>query len=72
MDKVVERDEYLRKCIADPSVAENFEEDVLEENLDLLLLSNEAFENVETSAKKRELLQIKKKTIDILNKLKEK
>ena len=72
MDKVVERDEYLRKCIADPSTAENFEEDVLEENLDLLLLSNEAFENVETSAKKRELLQIKKKTIDILNKLKEK
>ena len=55
MDKTIKRDEYLRTVMLDPSKAIDFEDDVIEENIGLLLVSNEAHANVEISYKNREL-----------------
>ena len=71
-DNQIKRDEYLKKVFQDPAEAQDFEDDVIEHNLNLLLISNEVHSNVEISQKKRELLKIKQKTIEMLNKLKEK
>lgn len=47
MNKSIERDEYLKKVMEDPSKAVNFEEDVIEENISLLFFNNEAHANIE-------------------------
>ena len=72
MDKNVKRGEYLKEVMSDPTKAVNIEEDIIDENLDILLISNEDHANYEISFKKRELQKIRNKTVDMLNKLKNK
>lgn len=47
----------------DPSLADNVEEDIIDENLHLLLISNEEHANYEVSFKKREMQKIKDRTM---------
>ena len=61
----------MKEVMQDPSKAVDFENDVIEENINLLLVSNEAHANVEISYKNRDLERIKTKTVEMLNKLKE-
>ena len=70
MDKYIKRGEYLKEVMNDPTKAENIEEDIIDENLNMLLISNEDHANYEISFKKRELQKIRNKTVDMLNKLK--
>ena len=55
MDKYIKRGEYLKEVMNDPTKAENIEEDIIDENLNMLLISNEDHANYEISFKKREL-----------------
>ena len=62
----------MKRVLIDPTEAVDFDNDVIESNLNVLLISNEAHQNFEISSKKRELNLIKVKTVEMLNKLKEK
>ena len=48
-DNQIKRDEYLKRVFQDPAEAQDFEDDVIEHNLNLLLISNEVHSNVEIS-----------------------
>ena len=48
-DLQIKRDEYLKKVFVNPAEALDFENDIIEENLGLLLISNEIHQNVEMS-----------------------
>ena len=53
------QEEYLRECRRNPCLAKDFEADVIDTNVELLLHNNDAFEEVKLGLKKRELETIK-------------
>ena len=58
--------------LIDPTKTENYEDEVIEENLKMLLINDVEHANFENSFKKREVNMITKKTTEMLNKMKEK
>ena len=71
IDEEVDRGNFQRECLVDPTKALNYEEDVIDPNLDLLLNNPEVYNKVEIGEKRRQLEIVKKKTLDILNSLRE-